>query len=289
MTVPKCSRVRLSWAASWAPSWCPERWLPSTMRPAPPTSSSPTQIAVRLTSRRGAIPRPRRRNDRASALSRVAAMRFRRDRPGGCARACLLRLALEGTQGEESTLAAPEGSSGPEELGSVGPYKLLSMLGEGGMGSVYLAEQSGADPAACGAEGDQARDGHEGRDRALRVGAAGAGADVAPEHREGAGRRDDQGRPAVLRDGARRRGSRSRSTATRTGWTAARGWSCSSQVCEAVQHAHQKGIIHRDIKPSNVLVSEEDGKPRAADHRLRGREGDQPAADGEDAVHAARR
>ena len=33
------------------------------------------------------------------------------------------------------------------------------------------------------------------------------------------------------------------------------------QVCEGVQHAHQKGIIHRDIKPSNILVSAENGKP----------------------------
>src|SRR5882757_3954834 len=33
------------------------------------------------------------------------------------------------------------------------------------------------------------------------------------------------------------------------------------QVCQAIQHAHQKGIIHRDIKPSNVLVTVNDGVP----------------------------
>ena len=33
------------------------------------------------------------------------------------------------------------------------------------------------------------------------------------------------------------------------------------RVCQAVQHAHQKGVIHRDIKPTNVLVADHDGKP----------------------------
>lgn len=33
------------------------------------------------------------------------------------------------------------------------------------------------------------------------------------------------------------------------------------QVCSAIQHAHQKGVVHRDIKPSNILVTLHDGKP----------------------------
>lgn len=42
------------------------------------------------------------------------------------------------------------------------------------------------------------------------------------------------------------------------------------QVCEGVQHAHQKAIIHRDLKPSNVLVEEVDHKavPKISDPRF---------------------
>ncbi len=38
------------------------------------------------------------------------------------------------------------------------------------------------------------------------------------------------------------------------------------QVCQAIQHAHQKGIIHRDIKPSNILVADHDGVGGAQGH-----------------------
>ncbi len=39
------------------------------------------------------------------------------------------------------------------------------------------------------------------------------------------------------------------------------------QVCQAVQQAHQTGIIHRDIKPTNILVTEHDGRPVPKDQK----------------------
>ncbi len=53
-------------------------------------------------------------------------------------------------------------------------------------------------------------------------------------------------------------------------------------VCEAIQHAHQKGVIHRDIKPSNVLVREHDGRvePKVIDFGIAKVTGGGPHADG---------
>src|SRR5262249_36855108 len=39
-------------------------------------------------------------------------------------------------------------------------------------------------------------------------------------------------------------------------------------VAEAIQHAHEQGILHRDLKPSNILVDDETGEPRVTDFGL---------------------
>ncbi len=185
--------------------------------------------------------------------------------PGGLCPSCLLRLALDGTGGTEeaegSTVAAPSGSASPEQLGTIGPYRLLSVLGEGGMGSVYLAEQSepirrrvalkiikrGMDTREVIARFESERQAlalmsHPNIARVLDAGATKEGLPYfVMEHVAGIPITDycDKNR---LDSGQR--------------------LELFEEVCEAVQHAHQKGIIHRDFKPSNVLVSEEDGKAR---------------------------
>ena len=145
-------------------------------------------------------------------------------------------------------------------------------------------------------EDHQARHGHAAGDRPLRGRAAGAGDDGPSEYCESVRRgRSDRRlaclawrrqhrraacayRPAVFRDGAGARRAHHRVLRRNATSRPASDWSYLYTVCQAVQHAHQKGIIHRDIKPTNVLVAMQDRQACAKNHRLRRRQGDRPAA-----------
>ena len=67
--------------------------------------------------------------------------------------------------------------------------------------------------------------------------------------------------PAVLRHGTGARDPDHRVLRPEQAFHRESGSTLFIQVCQAIQHAHQKGIIHRDIKPSNILVTLHDGVP----------------------------
>jgi eukaryotic-like serine/threonine-protein kinase len=169
---------------------------------------------------------------------------------------------LSGNSDPEATLdsaAAPVGVSAPD-LGSIGPYRLIRKLGEGGMGQVWLAEQS--TPVK--------------RQVALKVIKAGL-------YDESALLRFDLERQtlAIMNHPAIAKVFDAGSTAEGqpyfvmeyvpglliTTYCDQKRLSVQERlalfikVCEGVQHAHQKAIMHRDLKPSNILVVEVDGKP----------------------------
>lgn len=160
-------------------------------------------------------------------------------------------------EGARRRAAAQPSFAHPERIGV---YRILEMLGEGGMGSVYLAEQTqpihrkvalkiiklGMDTRQVIARFEAEREAlalmnHPNVARVFDAGATDEGRPYfAMEYVEGA---------ALTRYCDRNRlPMRAR-------------LDLFAQVCKAIQHAHQKGIIHRDIKPSNVLVAEVDGQP----------------------------
>ena len=149
----------------------------------------------------------------------------------------------------------------PEESGDrIGPYKLLQQIGEGGFGTVWMAEQEqpvrrrvalkiiklGMDTKEVIARFEQERQALAMMDHPNIAKVFDAGA-------------TQFGRPFFVMELVR--GVKITEYCDEHGMPTADRLRLFILVCQAVQHAHQKGIVHRDIKPSNVLVTVNDGAP----------------------------
>ncbi len=148
-----------------------------------------------------------------------------------------------------------------ERLGfKIGPYKLLQQIGEGGMGAVFMAEQekpvrrkvaikvikAGMDTWQVIARFEAERQAlaimeHPNIARVLDAGAT------------------EAGRPFFVMELVK--GVPITEYCDRNHLTPKERLELFIPVCQAIQHAHQKGVIHRDVKPTNVLVTLHDGKP----------------------------
>jgi serine/threonine protein kinase/tetratricopeptide (TPR) repeat protein len=160
--------------------------------------------------------------------------------------------------GAPATLDASGPAEGPGAV--VGPYKLLQAIGEGGMGTVYMAEQTA--PVRRLVALKLIKAGMDTRSVLARFGA----------ERQALALMDHPNIARVLDAGATETGRPYFVMELVKGVPITRY--CDDRlltlrerlelfvpVCQAVQHAHQKGIIHRDLKPSNILVAQYDGRP----------------------------
>jgi eukaryotic-like serine/threonine-protein kinase len=169
-----------------------------------------------------------------------------------------------------------------EQPGAViGPYKLLERIGEGGMGRVWMAQQTepvkrlvavklikaGMDSKGVIARFEAERQAlalmdHPNIAKVLDAGTIGsehaAQASAEPDHLL-ALRAYTAGRPYFVMDLVK--GVPITKYCDENRLTPRQRLELFIPVCQAVQHAHQKGIIHRDLKPSNVLVALYDDKP----------------------------
>jgi len=142
----------------------------------------------------------------------------------------------------------------------IGRYKLLQLIGEGGFGSVYMADQE--EPVRrkvalkiikLGMDTKQVIARFEAERQAL---ALMDHPSIAQVFDAGA---TDSGRPYFVMELVR--GIPITEYCDQNNLTTIERLELFQSVCGAVQHAHQKGIIHRDIKPSNVMVTLHDGEP----------------------------
>ena len=178
-----------------------------------------------------------------------------------------LLLAHENAGGflkiEPNAGPAPGGLGAPaaELVGSmIGPYKLLKQIGEGGMGTVYLAEQD--QPVRRRVALKVVKPGMDSVQVLARFGAE-RQALALMEHPNIArvidGGATDNGRPYFVMELVD--GLPITDYCDANQLTPQERLALFIPVCQAIQHAHHKGIIHRDIKPSNVLVTLHDGQP----------------------------
>jgi serine/threonine protein kinase len=176
----------------------------------------------------------------------------------------LLLGAFERAGGFMSQPATPERSVKPcvlptEKPGDrIGRYKLLEQIGEGGCGVVYVAEQEqplrrrvalkiiklGMDTKQVIARFDAERQALAMMDHPNIAKVFDAGA-------------TESGRPFFVMELIR--GVKITEYCEQNQLPTRERLELFIQVCQAIQHAHQKGIIHRDIKPSNILVTVNDG------------------------------
>jgi tRNA A-37 threonylcarbamoyl transferase component Bud32 len=143
---------------------------------------------------------------------------------------------------------------------TIGRYKLLENVGEGGCGVVYVAEQTepirrrvalkviklGMDTKAVVARFEAERQALAMMDHPHIAKVLDAGT-------------TDTGRPYFVMELVR--GVKITEYCDHNQLTTRERLDLFIKVCQAIQHAHQKGIIHRDIKPSNILVTLHDGVP----------------------------
>ena len=142
----------------------------------------------------------------------------------------------------------------------IGPYKLLQPIGEGGMGTVFLAEQS--QPVQRKVALKLIKSGMDSRQVLARFEAE-RQALALMDHPHIAKVLDagttESGRPYFVMELVK--GVPITKYCDEHHLTPRQRLELFVPVCQAVQHAHQKGIIHRDLKPSNVLVCLYDGQP----------------------------
>src|SRR5262249_45549508 len=142
----------------------------------------------------------------------------------------------------------------------VGPYKLLQQIGEGGMGVVYMAGQEG--PGRRKVALKDSKPGMDSRQVVARFEAE-RQALALMDHTNIARVFDagttDSGRPYFVMELVH--GLPITTYCDENKLTPRERLELFVPICQAIQHAHQKGIIHRDIKPSNILVTMYDDKP----------------------------